>query len=762
MADLYEDVYPEEHANSLVETSNHPLDGEESRRLLRRLLGWYYAEKDRQAKNRLEMAIDCDFYDGDQWDQEDIEVLNERGQMPLSFNEVAPMIDWLIGTERRMRVDWTVLPREEDDVDAADVKKKVLKYISDINGVPMARSRAFADAVKAGVGWVDDGARDDPTKDILYSKYEDWRNVLWDSSAYDLDLGDGRYLFRWRWVDEDIACMMFPDRADRIHSAAADFASRSILDDESWYLGEDADSGMSLSGVGGIGTVNSQRRRVKLIECQFREPVKCSVVAEGQFKGAYLNPNDAALIDAVKSKGGSKIVDRIMMRMHVAVFTETDLLSVEQSSYRFNDFSLTPTWCYRRSRDRLPYGAIRRVRDIQRDLNKRASKAQFMLSTNQVIADKGAVDDPYLAAQEVSRPDGFIEKNPGKEFTIRRDTDAATGQLQMMTLDAQSIQKSVGINNENLGRQTNAVSGAAINARQNQGSVSTTEPFDNQLYSIQVQGRKQLSLAEQFITEEKVIRLTGAKGKLDWVRVNQPEIQDDGSVRYINDITSSMADFVVSEQDYAGTLRQVMFDSLQAIVQKLPPEAGLRLYAIAMKYSDLPNSDEIVEAIRKITGEQDPDKELTPEEQQQAEQAKQLQEEALQMQRETAILAMEEQKARIAKINAEAEKIATGGGENERQAMQIQARADEQIARMAEELRKLQADTREQISQIRRDADVRVETARISADAVVRAAEIRAATDRRISQLEDKLADLTEKNPDENPAMVPPTTKTGA
>ena len=250
------------------------------------------------------------------------------------------------------------------------------------------------------------------------------------------------------------------------------------------------------------------------------------------------------------------------------------MLALSPSIYRHNRYSLTPIWCYRRGRDRLPYGAIRRVRDIQQDLNKRASKALFMLNTNQIIADKGAVDDPNVARDEADRPDGYLEKNPGKQFEIRRDTDAATGQIQMMTLDAQSIQKSVGVNNENLGRQTNAVSGEAIKARQMQGSVSTTEPFDNLRFAVQTQGEKQLSLVEQFYTESKMIRLTGSRGALEWIKVNQPEMQPDGSVRYINDITASMADFVVAEQDYAGTLRQVMFDGITAMAQRLPPEVA--------------------------------------------------------------------------------------------------------------------------------------------------------------------------------------------
>ena len=223
------------------QAGGHPLDSEAARAELRQLLEWYYFEKERQSLNRLDMAMDGDFYDSMQWDPEDAETVRERGQMPIVYNEVAPMADWVIGTERRSRVDWRVLPRTEDDVELADTKTKVLKYVSDINRVVFNRSKAFADAIKCGVGWVDDGVRDDPTADILYSKYEDWRNVLWDSSAYELDLSDARYLFRWRWVDEDVALMTFPERRNQVLSGVEEAQHRTTdgWEEDSWYTGAD-------------------------------------------------------------------------------------------------------------------------------------------------------------------------------------------------------------------------------------------------------------------------------------------------------------------------------------------------------------------------------------------------------------------------------------------------------------------------------------------------------------------------------------------
>lgn len=751
----------------LVDTTpQHPLDQPEARKTLRKLLGWYYREREIQAENRLQMAIDADYYDGDQWDPADAATLEERGQVPLVFNEVAVMCDWLIGTERRARVDWSVLPRTEDDVQLADVKTKVLKYVGDVNRITFNRSRAFEDAIKVGVGWLDDGVRNDPTKDVLYSKYEDWRNVLWDSMAMEPDLSDARYIFRTRWVDEDVAITMYPGRRDVLERAVLreqEFSAQQWAEDEFYHQGYTSErhaSGTSGSYVaGGRGNIDTeQRRRVRLIECQFRMPVSVKVVTAGPFKGAFVEPWDHALMAAIGQSGGA-IVDRVTMRMHVAVFTEGHLLALGPMPMRHNSFSLTPIWCYRRGRDRMPYGVVRRVRDLQMDLNKRASKALFLLSTNQIFMEKGAVDDPNEAREEVNQPDGTVIYKAGRKFEVHRDSEMAAGQVQMMTLDAQAIQKSAGISNENLGRQTNATSGKAIEARQLQGSVVTTQPFDNLRLAVQVQGEKQLSLVEQWYTDEKVIRLTGHKGQLDWVRVNQPEVQPDGSVRFLNDITASMADFVVSEQDYAGTLRQVMFDAMTQLAGRMEPSTAMRLMTLAMDYSDLPNHEQMADEIRKLTGERDPNKPLTPEEQQQMQQQMQAQAEALQMQQESARQALAEQVAKVREVNARADKLeaeaeqlrAAGGDQDLAQQMEgvaatVRRDADVELDELRRKLAKAQSDLANKTLQIKGDQDVRLQVARIEADSRERVAQIQARSRQNLDSMSGRLNQFDKKD----------------
>ena len=98
-----------------------------------------------------------------------------------------------------------------------------MKYLSDINRTPHVFSRAFEDAVKSGLGWIEDGLHQpEAGKEPLVTRYEDWRCMLWDSTAKEADLSDARYLFRSKIIDVDLALTLFPKRPAQIKAATLD------------------------------------------------------------------------------------------------------------------------------------------------------------------------------------------------------------------------------------------------------------------------------------------------------------------------------------------------------------------------------------------------------------------------------------------------------------------------------------------------------------------------------------------------------------
>lgn len=627
----------------------HPLDGERGTELHSRLMSYYRQELDRQSENRFEQALDEAYYDNEQWSDEEKKILEERGQAATVYNVIATSVDWIIGSEKRGRTDFKILPRGKEDSKPAEAKTKFMKYLSDVNRTPFSRSLAFEDTVKVGIGWLEEAVQDEDDGEPVYCGHESWRNMLWDSAGSKLDCADWRYQFRSKWVDEDIAKALFPGREAAIEQAVMDSTLYVGWDIEDGDLPMDsAEFERENSGINST-IVTHQRRRVRLIEAWYRAPEKVKKLRGGMFSGDIYDESDRRHTDAVAK--GAFVVEKVMMRMRVAIMTTTGLLYEGPSPYRHNRFKFIPIWGFRRGKNGLPYGVIRRMRDIQDGVNKAKSKAQYILSTNKVVIEDGALPDDVTYedfADEVSRPDAIIRVKSGKISSIKFDLDRelAPAFLDMMGRDIQMIQQAGGVTDELLGRTTNAVSGIAVERRQEQGSLATSKFFDNLRFAEQLRGEIELSLMEQYVTEEKQFRITNQRGTPEFVAINDglPE----------NDITRSKADFVISEADWRATMRQAAVDQLTEMLVKMPPQVAMVMLDLLVESMDIPNRDEIVKRIRTVNGQRDPDAtELTPEEQAQ----QQAQAEAQAMQARAAMAEILEKEAKVDKTMAETDRI---------------------------------------------------------------------------------------------------------
>lgn len=134
-------------------------------------------------------------------------------------------------------------------------------------------------------------------------------------------------------------------------------------------------------------------------------------------------------------------------------------------------------------------------------------------------------------------------------------------------------------------------------------------------------------------------------------------------------------------------------------------------------------------------------------EQQMAQQA-----EALRIQREQALAALEEQRAKVRELNAKAAKLeaeAAAGGQGgmdpevERSMRQLQEQAAQQIEAMAEKLAKAQGELANRTVQIKTDADTAVEVARIKVEGDARVAEISAQAAKQIDALLSRMDDMS-------------------
>lgn len=601
----------------IAPASGNPLDTEEMQDLAKQFEQWWIEARDKHAQNRMERFLDHNYYDHDQISPEDRAVYDGRKQAPVVFNLVHGAIDWLSGTERRTRVDWDVQPRGPEDEQGAKAQKQVLKYVSDANRAGWERSRAFKDAVISGVGFVEEFLRKDKSQEPVGYGYVDWRYLWWDPYSRDLDFGDARYFHRVKFTDLDRAVAMFPNRAADLKAIAVNTV------DDDFELMDEIDGLPAMFSLSGNGNFNAlrtgtgirdrhARQRVRLIETWYpRAQVSKEVVAEiadcCDLAGLTYDATNAQLREKLDA-GHISLSDAITTRMHMGIWSPgLGICQAIESPYKHNLLPFTASWCYRHHRDGMPYGYVRGMRDAQDEYNKRRAKALFSASVNRVLFEEDAFaeDDERESLDQISMPNGEVRLAPGGLGKVKIDTGLDVSQTHVaFQLEAKEhIYEGNGITRENLGQTTNAISGRAIVAKQQQGAVTTAEVFDLFRLFIEISGQKLLEVCKQGMSQPRQIRVLGGNEGMEWLAINQPFYNHEtGQVEWENDILNTLADFKVGEQDFRETLRMAMAESLFETIGKLPPEIAMQLIDLAVELTDLPNKAEFIARVRKING----------------------------------------------------------------------------------------------------------------------------------------------------------------
>lgn len=608
---------PEQKAATVRQGGSLPQDEASKKARHDRRYAWFMGEASRQASNRALMALCENFYDGEQYRYENAEEIRSRGQRPTVYNEIKPTIDWLIGTERRTRVDFVVVAQDEGEEAAEDarLKTKLMKYLDDTNRARFERSYAAEDAFKAGMGWIEVGLRGDKNGPPIYIGSESWRNMLWDSMANKRDLSDARYFFRIKVVDLDVAIAIFPEHASKLRECAQTGDDVQIY--REWLNGAGLIDHLDVFGAGRDDQLDfltpspvdmfNTRERVLLLECWSREPV------HNQEANEY------------------GIADPVTFKMFCSVMTQRDTLIEAPSPFRHDRAPFIPVWAYRKRRTGLPYGPIWPLIGPQESLNTRMSRAIFEASSNQVKIEEDAFNPEVMDLDELRAelddPNGIAVFRKGAlsggKVQERPGNQEARNQLEFASRDIQALRQTSGVTGENRGLDTNSQSGRAVLAKQEQGSMLTTELFDNLALARQLEGEMVLSLAEQFITQPMSVRTANDKNGFEYSRVNE---WDAASGQYLNDITKRQAHFVVGEQAWKQTYAEAAFDSLMQVFTQLAPAAPQVVLAMLdilfEMHPNLPKKGAILDRIRSVTGQTSSDGKLTPEQQQaKAEQA---------------------------------------------------------------------------------------------------------------------------------------------
>jgi len=116
----------------------------------------YTRARDNGHEDYVQMAKKCDmYYRGDQWDEFDMQELDDQGRPALTINTILPTINAVLGEQSTKKADITFKPRGGGNQDVADVLTKVYQQVADNNKLEWVENQVFSDGLIQDRGYFD-------------------------------------------------------------------------------------------------------------------------------------------------------------------------------------------------------------------------------------------------------------------------------------------------------------------------------------------------------------------------------------------------------------------------------------------------------------------------------------------------------------------------------------------------------------------------------------------------------------------------------
>jgi hypothetical protein len=519
------------------------------------LVEMFEQAEDASLSARKEAERDRDYCDNIQYTAEELAAFAKRKQPPIVINRVKRKVDFLKGYEQSQRVNPKVLPRTLAHEQDADGAEKSLIYAAEKERFDHKRSGVWDNLLVEGTGGYDVGVKKgyDGQIDVTISRVP-WDRMFYDPHSAEPDFSDAGYLGLVRWVDFNEAKLEYPEGVDSLEWTINDTTPSDTYDDKPKFR----------------VWADKKRKRVRICQIWVKRG-KDWFFAEFT-KGGILKAGPSPY---VTDKG------------------ESDCGLIFGSAYV--------------NRDNDRYGIVREMIGPQDEINKRRSKALHLLNTNQMVYERGAVQDVEKARREAARPDGAIELNPGGFETFKLETrlDLATAQMSLLQEAKNEIDQMAG----NIALQGNALnqnsaSGKAIIASQ-QGGAMEIAPILDKLRDMDLRVfRAVWYRIRQFWTAEKWVRITDDERNVKWVGLNvdpqqvqmalmqNPEMQ--GKIAGVVPQLAELDCDIIIDDAPDGITPQI--EQFQALVElkKMDANGELPFRAIMAAMPNLRNKQEIL------------------------------------------------------------------------------------------------------------------------------------------------------------------------
>jgi len=574
----------------------------------------YTRARDNGHVEYIHMAKKCDeFYRGEQWDDDDVTMLEAEGRPALTINTILPTINTILGEQSTRRADVKFKPRRGTEQNVADVLTKVYMQISDNNKLDWVEQQVFSDGlIMDGRGYFDVRMDfSDHVEGEIRITAKDPLDILIDPDAKDYNPKTWNEVFESKWMTlDEIAETYGEKKAEQLRFIAENGNSygRDSVEYEEQRYG-DLDPEDDVFGAYGSTSDEDYRniRALRVIERQHKRMARVLCFVDPDTGDSRESPDAWSEAKAKKfaKQYGLNIVSKMKRKVRWTVTCDKVVLHDDFSPY--NEFTIVPFFAYFRRGN--PFGVIRNLISPQEQLNKIASQELHIVNTT---ANSGwMVESGSLVGMT---PDDLEEHGAetGLVLEYQRGTNPPqkiqpnsipTGLDRISQKAAFNIKAISGINDSMLGSDSAEVSGVAIQAKQNRGAIMIQVPLDNLQKARQYLAEKVLNLIQTFYTEKRILQVTDESDPLkprEEIVLN--EMTPEGKI--INDLTVGEYDVVISTAPARDSFDEVQFAealNLRQVGVAIPDDA-------IIEYSHLTKKGELAKRIRMLTGvEQTPE-----------------------------------------------------------------------------------------------------------------------------------------------------------
>ena len=565
----------------------------------------YTRARDNGHEEYIHMAQKCDsYYRGEQWDEFDMQQLDDQGRPALTINTILPTVNAVLAEQSTKKADIQFKPRGGGNQQIADVLTQVYSQIADNNKLDWVEQQVFADGLIQDRGYFD--VRIDYTDHVqgeVRIETKDPLDILIDPDAKHYDPRTWNEIFETKWMSiDEIEETYGQDKADKLRFLAetgTTLGADSMEYEEERY----GDTDEHNYGQQYPGDPENARmlRSIRVIERQYYKLDDCMYYVDPVTGDKRKIPNawGKKKRENFADQFGLGIITKKMRRVRWTVTADTVVLFDDYSPY--DHFTIVPYFPYfRRGK---PFGMVRNLLSPQEQLNKISSQELHIVNTTansgwivesgslsgmtaDDLEEHGAETGLVLEYNRGSTPPGKIPPN-----------QIPTGLDRIGQKAAMNIKQISGITDAMLGTDSPEVSGVAIKAKQGRGSLLLQVPLDNLAKTRQYLAEKILQMVQTYYTEERIIQVTDEEDPYkprNKVRVNQ--MTPEGAI--INDLTIGEYDVVVGTAPARDNFDEMQFAEaieLRSVGVPIPDD-------MIVEYSHLSRKADIAERIRQMQG----------------------------------------------------------------------------------------------------------------------------------------------------------------